>query len=79
MGDLQKIPSRARKAIEEVIEYLEGNDGITLNVAISYGARQEIVEACRQIAGKVSAGSLDVEYITMDCFANNLFTYLYND
>ena len=74
MGDLHKIPRGAKKILEDSIDYLKDNDGIILNVALSYGGRQEIVEACRSMAQEVSAGSLRAEDITMGSLEKKLFT-----
>ena len=50
------------------------NRSVMLCVALSYGSRQEIISATRKIAEKVKNGVLDVADISMEKFAENLYT-----
>ena len=50
------------------------NKSVTLCVALSYGGRQEIVEAAKRIAQKVKTGKLDIDDINITEFADNLYT-----
>ena len=52
----------------------EKNNSVTLCVALSYGARQEILAAVKNIARKVKEGELSVDEITMDDISENLYT-----
>ena len=47
--DLKKIDIYTRSKINQTIEITESNDGLNLNLAISYGSRQEIIQAINQI------------------------------
>jgi len=44
-GDFKKINRYIRKKIDDVVELTKNNTGLSLNLAISYGARQEILSA----------------------------------
>ena len=44
-----------------------------LNLAISYGGRQEIVDACKAIAAEVKSGTLSIEAIDENVFSRNLY------
>lgn len=74
IGDLQKIPQVVRKKVEAAVEYLNENDGMILNIALSYGAKSEIVLACQKIAEKVIAKELDVAAIDAETVSNELAT-----
>jgi undecaprenyl diphosphate synthase len=50
------------------------NSRIILTIALSYGARAEIVAAVREIARQVVSGALAVDAIDEGCFARHLFT-----
>ncbi len=53
IGDLSALPAETREAFDEAWEKTRDNDGMTLIVAVNYGARQEIlhaVEACMRYA-----------------------------
>jgi len=58
IGNLQDLPQRVRAAMEEAIELLKDNTGLTLNLALSYSSRREIVDAIQRIAREVRAGKL---------------------
>jgi undecaprenyl diphosphate synthase len=50
------------------------NDGLILNLALSYGGRAEIVKAVREIAIKAVDGRIDPDSITLDLFSKHLYT-----
>ena len=49
--------------LDETIELTKGNDGMQLSLAISYGGRQELVDAMQKLAVKVKDGALAPEAI----------------
>jgi undecaprenyl diphosphate synthase len=61
LGELGRLPPRQRTAITNVVEGTRGGDRLRLNVALSYGARSEIVRAARRLAERVelAAGEID--------------------
>jgi undecaprenyl diphosphate synthase len=50
IGDLEKLPKKTKKVLLDGIEQLSANTGLTLNLAINYGGRAEIVHAAKQFA-----------------------------
>ncbi len=56
IGDLDELPTRTRKATEALVEATRENTGMTLALALSYGGRQDMVSAIRQIAIRARAG-----------------------
>jgi undecaprenyl diphosphate synthase len=63
IGRLDDLPAAARRALDETIGLSSGNAGLNLCLALSYGGRAEIVDACRRLAGEVQAGTLQPEEI----------------
>jgi undecaprenyl diphosphate synthase len=49
IGDISALPEKPRSGILAGIEKLKSNTGLILNLALSYGGRQEIIEAVRKI------------------------------
>jgi len=63
-----------RRPLSVTMALTQPNDGLLLNLALSYGGRDEIVQAVRRIAEKVSAGALAVDTICADTVSEHLFT-----
>jgi undecaprenyl diphosphate synthase len=74
IGAFQDLPKSARKGIEEGIELTKNNTGLNLNLALSYGSRQEIMQAIQHIAKMVDSGKLKVADINREQFENLLYT-----
>ncbi len=74
IGDRARLSNDIREKIEKA-ELLTGNNStLTLQVALSYGSRQEITHAVQAIAQKVEAGTLSSNAIDEDLFARHLYT-----
>jgi undecaprenyl diphosphate synthase len=74
IGRLEDLPYLARESMEQAIRILRKNDGLTLNLALSYSSRQEMVDAVRQIAAAVKAGHLEPDEIDEDMISSHLYT-----
>lgn len=74
VGDRSEMP----KVVNQHLDIIEGRTsdctGITLNLAINYGSREEILHAVKNVARKVKEGEIEPEGITSDLFSENLFT-----
>jgi undecaprenyl diphosphate synthase len=74
IGDLGKLPQRARSLLERVMNTTRGLGGMRLTLALSYSGRDEIVRAARRLAGRVARGELLPDAIDDELFAENLDT-----
>jgi undecaprenyl diphosphate synthase len=74
VGDLAKLPEAARDTLDLAMEATRGNDGITLTLALSYGARAELTEGARALARRVEAGGLSPSDITEGLLGASLWT-----
>ena len=61
IGNLEKLPSSAQKQLLEVIEKTKDNTRMTLTLALSYGSREEIVNAVRKISDKVKNNIISID------------------
>lgn len=78
IGDMSALPEETRAAFDEAWEKTRNNTGMTLVVAVNYGARQEImhaVKACVVNAMAVGhAGGNPLELLTEENFERELYT-----
>lgn len=74
IGDLAKLPKGVQKILHESIEKTKNNTGITLTVALNYGARDDILRATKKISEKIKNAELQVEDIDEKVFASHLDT-----
>lgn len=72
-GRLDMLPPLSRAMVDKSIEKLSKNTGMVLNLAISYGGRNEIVDACRAAAQMVKDGRIEPDMIDGGLIADNLY------
>ncbi len=73
IGDIAALPANVRRTVAEAESKSLERDRMQLIVALNYGGRREIVDACRQLAQEVKAGSLKPEDINEARFAGALY------
>lgn len=74
IGQKHKLPFDVQKEVDITLALTKNNDKMVLNLALSYGSREEITNAVKQIAKKIESKDLDVEDITQDLISNHLYT-----
>ncbi|MHB0756583.1 isoprenyl transferase [Polaribacter sp. M15] len=75
IGNIKSLPEKAQNTLASVIEKTKNNDRIVLTLALSYGAREEIVNAIKNISKKVVNKELDLEKIDENTINNHLYTF----
>lgn len=73
VGRLDRLPPSVRKRLDDVIERSKDNREMTLVFALSYGGRQEIVDAVQRIVRDAEQGKLDVENLDEKTFSAYLY------
>ena len=74
IGRLDKLPSYVRVELDKAIATTASNTGVTMNLALSYGGREEIVDAAKKLMRKVSAGEIAVDDVDNDVFSAQMYT-----
>jgi len=74
IGDIKSLPKRAYNELIEVMEKTKENTGMTLTLALSYGAREELKNAMQQIAIKVKNNIISPESIDETIINTHLYT-----
>ena len=74
LGDITALSEGMQKSINKCMERTKDNTGVTFNIALNYGGRDEIIKAIKQIALEVKNKTLDIEDITEETISNSLYT-----
>ncbi|MGB7395361.1 MAG: isoprenyl transferase, partial [Pricia sp.] len=75
IGDIESLPKKAHRELKEVMEKTGGHTGMTLTLALSYGAREEIKNAVKEISIKVKNNIIRVNDIDDAIINNHLYTH----
>ena len=73
IGNLDKINKDILEQIRLLEEKTANKNGLFFNIALSYGGREEIIFATKKIAEKVKNNTLNINEISEDIFAQNLY------
>ena len=68
------LPEKTKKRLIEAVDQTSKNTGLKLNLAISYGAKQEIIEAVKSISNKVKKNIISLENIDENIINDHLYT-----
>lgn len=74
LGDISALSEGMQKSIKNCMERTKNNTGVTFNIALNYGGRDELLRAIKKIATEVKDGKLELEQITEETVSNNLYT-----
>jgi undecaprenyl diphosphate synthase len=74
IGDLHSLDTKCYSELMEAMDKTSGNTRMDLVLALSYSSHWEILEATKQIAGKVKSGELDPDQINKEIFETHLQT-----
>lgn len=74
IGRITDLPRETRRALEKAMERTANNSGLTLNLALSYSGRSEIIEAIRRIARELHEGAVQIDDIDESRFRDFLYT-----
>jgi len=74
IGQLENLPEDVRISLKRTMELTGKNEGMILNLALSYGGRAEIVDMVKAIVGKARDGKMDPDSITPEIVVDHLYT-----
>jgi undecaprenyl diphosphate synthase len=74
IGNLDALPFAPRMGIKSTIDRLKKNNGLILNLALSYSGRQELVAATKKIAEKLKQGDIKSDQICEKLISQNMQT-----
>ena len=74
IGNLEKLPKSAQKELLDVINKTKDNTKMTLTLALSYGSREELVSAVKNICSKVKNNIISIDTIDDSIINEHLYT-----
>lgn len=74
IGDIDALKEPVKKILRNAMEKTAQNKSMVLNLALSYGGRDEIIEAVKRVLKDSQAGLISLKDITKELFSNYLYT-----
>lgn len=74
LGDISALSSGMQKSIENCMQRTKDNTGVTFNIALNYGGRDELIKAIKQIANQVKNNEIQIDDITEEMVSDCLYT-----
>ena len=74
IGSRDGLSEKMKDSISKCMERTKDNTGITFNIALNYGGRDELLKAVKNISEQVKENKLNIEDITEETISNNLYT-----
>jgi undecaprenyl diphosphate synthase len=74
IGNRQDLSVPLQKLLAEAMQETAGNEEMVLSLALSYGSRDEIIQAVRKIAGDAQGDRLAIQEISPKLFSRYLYT-----
>ena len=74
LGNIRGLPGDVREDLSAAMNETGGNSGMILNLALNYGAREEITSAVKEIVARVKKGEMEAEDITEAVVSDHLYT-----
>ena len=64
IGELERLPKSITKILTDIIKKTAGNDRMVLNLALSYGSRNELTRAVQRLGREIAKGKLQADDVT---------------
>jgi undecaprenyl diphosphate synthase len=74
LGDYNLLPLNCCVEIQRALQMTRNNTGLIFNIALNYGARQEIMDAAKKMAVKIAGGEMQADDLNEEIFSALLYT-----
>jgi len=74
IGQIERLPKGVQQALQKTMNITKNNNGMRLNLALSYGGRAEIVKMVQTIASQTREGKINIDSITPELVSKHLYT-----
>jgi undecaprenyl diphosphate synthase len=79
IGRKADLPQKTRNSLEQLMAATESCTGTTLTLALSYGGRDDVAQAARELAAQVARGEIQPEEVTEAALRRNMSTNIVPD
>jgi len=79
IGQRDRLPETTRRAVDELVSATSEGKRMTLTLALSYGARQDVTRALRSVASQVSSGELNASDVNEQTLRTAMSTHFLPD
>jgi len=74
IGNRSDLPQDVASGLDDAMQVTASNSGMTLTLALSYGSRQELLQAAKEVAADVQIGKVSLDSLSEDSFSRYLYT-----
>ncbi len=75
IGNLSKLPEKVQTQLQEVMELTRNNTRMVFTLALSYGSREELLQAFKAISSKVKNNIISIDAIDESIINQHLYTH----
>jgi len=74
IGNRNDLPQDVAAGLDDATQITAANSGMTLTLALSYGSRQELLQAAKGLAADICSGKLSPDALSEESFSQYLYT-----
>lgn len=74
IGDIEELPAKCINELVKSKEKTKNNKGLTLNLALNYGSRDEIIKAMKNLYSDIECKKMTINDVNEKIFSNYLYT-----
>lgn len=74
LGDIKLLPNATKEEILNAVEFTKNNNGLQFNIALNYGGRLEILNACKNITNDLKTNKIQIDLLDEELFKEYLYT-----
>ena len=74
LGNIEDLPEDTKKEVKRCIELTKDNTKLTLNIALSYGSRIEIIDAVKKVVADCENNIINIDEVNEESFKTYLYT-----
>lgn len=78
LGEYEMLPKESVDAINKAIDRLKDNTGLTFNIALNYGGRDEVLRSVKKLYKECDAGNRSIDDISEEDISKHLYTGIFD-